>query len=107
MIIDVTDPRNPVEKALIPAPVAGTSVGQSQMARMCLGSQLTGDATNKKVYLLRNVQTGNLSISGYRESATSPIRRRLCPKSHIYGLRSTHKVWWECSTGIIYAPEAA
>src|SRR5690242_20411635 len=38
MIIDVTDPRNPVEQSLIPAPVSGTSVGQSQMVRMCLGS---------------------------------------------------------------------
>ena len=38
MIIDVTDPANPVEKALIPAPPGG----QSQMVRMCLGSQLPG-----------------------------------------------------------------
>src|SRR3954449_8822702 len=35
MIIDVTDPRNPVEKHLIPAPAGG----QAQMTRMCLGSQ--------------------------------------------------------------------
>ena len=35
MIIDVTDPENPVEKFHIPVPVAG---GQAQMARMCLGS---------------------------------------------------------------------
>ena len=37
MIIDVTDPANPVEKFLIPSPVGG----QSQMARMCLGSQIS------------------------------------------------------------------
>src|SRR3954452_2885842 len=54
MIIDVTDTANPVEKFMIPSPVGG----QSQMARMCLGSDLTGDVNNKKVYLQRNVQGG-------------------------------------------------
>src|SRR5215813_3042121 len=39
MIIDVTDPKKPVEKFHIPVPVAG---GQAQMARMCLGSQHPG-----------------------------------------------------------------
>ena len=38
MIIDVTDPTNPKETSHIPVPVAG---GQAQMARMCLGSDLT------------------------------------------------------------------
>jgi hypothetical protein len=104
MIIDVTDPRKPVEKSLIPAPFTDIQVGQSQMTRMCLGSQLTGDPTNKKVYLLRNVQTSrDLSISGYEVyDVTDPAAP--LPTSHIYGLRSTHKVWWECNTGIIYAP---
>src|SRR5512141_2904128 len=36
MIIDVTDPRHPVETALIPT----TGTGQSQMVRVCLGSDL-------------------------------------------------------------------
>src|SRR6266550_3519103 len=58
MIIDVTDPRNPVEKALIPAPAGG----QAQMARMCLGSQLP-QGTPGKVYLQRNVQGG--ASAGY------------------------------------------
>ena len=35
MIIDVTDPANPVEKSHTPAPGGG----QSQSVRMCLGSQ--------------------------------------------------------------------
>ena len=60
MIIDVTDPNNPVEKFHIPAPAGG----QSQMARMCLGSDLSGDPTNTKVYLQRNVQGG--ASSGYQ-----------------------------------------
>src|SRR3984893_4205433 len=72
MIIDVTDPANPVEKSLIPAPAGG----QAQMVRMCLGSVLPG-GTPGKVYLLRNA---------------------------LRAIRSTHKDWWECSTGISYMP---
>ena len=99
MIIDVTDPRNPVEKALIPAPTPG---GQSQMARMCLGSQLPG-GDSSKVYLLRNVQAGNASLSGYQVWDVTDVEHPVM-KSQVTGLRSTHKLWWECSTGIMYAP---
>src|SRR5690242_15129937 len=53
MIIDVTDPLNPVEKFLIPAPTGG----QAQMTRMCSGSDLP-HGTPGHVYLLRNVQGG-------------------------------------------------
>src|SRR5256714_14027437 len=37
MIVDITNPERPVEKAHIPVPVSG---GQAQIARVCLGSQL-------------------------------------------------------------------
>ena len=60
MIIDVTDPANPVEKSLIPSPTGG----QSQMVRMCLGSVLPGGQAGK-VYLLRNVQGG--ASAGYEQ----------------------------------------
>jgi len=97
MIIDVTDPRNPVEQALIPAPAGG----QAQMTRMCLGSQLSGDANNKKVYLQRNVQGG--SLAGYEVwDVTDPKAAFLA--SSVRHLRSTHKQWWECSTGLMFAP---
>jgi hypothetical protein len=96
MIIDVTDPRNPVEKALIPAPTGG----QAQMTRMCLGSQLPG-GTAGKVYLLRNVQGG--ASAGYQVYDVTDVANPVL-KSSVTGLRSTHKLWWECSTGIMYAP---
>jgi hypothetical protein len=102
MIIDVTDPRNPVEQSLIPAPVVGSSIGQSQMVRMCLGSDLPG-ADPKKVYLLRNSQSNNPTISGYQlydvTDTKNPVK-----VSEVMNLRSTHKLWWECSTGIAYMP---
>lgn len=96
MIIDVTDPKKPVEQVLIPAPPGG----QSQMVRMCLGSQLPG-GTPGSVYLLRNVQGG--ASAGYQlYDVTNPKAPEL--KKSLTGLRSTHKDWWECSTGIAYMP---
>jgi hypothetical protein len=96
MIIDVTDPKNPVETAHIPAPTGG----QSQMTRMCLGSQLPHGVPGK-VYLLRNVQGG--ASSGYEvwdvSNVSAPVRT-----SFVTGIRSTHKDWWECNTGIAYMP---
>jgi hypothetical protein len=102
MIIDVTDPRNPVEQSLISAPVSGNSVGQSQMVRMCLGSQLPGGDPNK-VYLLRNSQSNNLAISGYQLFDVTDVKNPQLV-SQMMGLRNTHKLWWECSTGIAYMP---
>ena len=96
MIIDVTDPRNPVEKALIPAPTGG----QAQMTRMCLGSQLPG-GTAGKVYLMRNVQGS--AQAGYQVYDVTDVKNPVL-KSAVTGLRSTHKLWWECNTGIVYMP---
>src|SRR3989441_2021062 len=97
MIIDATNPERPVEKFHIPVPVAG---GQSQSVRMCLGSDLPKGVPGR-VYLLRNVQGS--SASGYEvwdvTNVTSPSL-----VSEMRALRSTHKMWWECKTGIAYLP---
>ena len=61
MIIDVTDPKKPKETFHIPVPVQG---GQSQMVRMCLGSDLPGGVPGH-VYLLRNIQGNAAQQSGY------------------------------------------
>jgi len=91
MIIDVTDPKHPIEKFHI----AGTG-GDSQMVRMCLGSVLP-EGTAGHVYLLRNFNTGYETWDVTNVSA--PVKLATFP--HI---RSTHKLWWECSTGIAYLP---
>src|SRR5262249_11858082 len=99
MIIDVTDPKKPVEKALIPAPTGG----QAQMARMCLGRDLpAGPADkNQRVYLMRNVQGG--ASAGYQvydvTNPSAPVKA-----SELTGIRSTHKQWWECKTGLAFMP---
>src|SRR6266702_5690189 len=99
MIIDATDPARPVEKFHIPVPVAG---GQSQSVRMCLGSDLP-KGTPGHVYLLRNVQGSSAQLSGYEVWDVTNVSAPVL-KSAVRGLRSTHKVWWECNTGIAYMP---
>lgn len=96
MIIDVTDPRNPVEKALIPAPAGG----QAQSMRMCLGSQLPSGTTGK-VYMMRNVQGG--ASAGYQVYDVTDVSHPVLASS-LTGIRSSHKLWWECTTGIAYLP---
>jgi len=96
MIIDVTDPANPFETFHIPA----TPGGQSTMVRACRGSVLPGGQTNS-VYIIRSVQGG--PNSGYEQwdvtDPSAPVRLKA-----LTGIRSTHKLWWECSTGIAFMP---
>jgi hypothetical protein len=99
MIIDVTNPARPVETFHIPVPVAG---GQAQMARMCLGRDLPG-GVNGHVYLLRNIQGSAAQRSGYEIWDVTDIRNP-APVAALLGLRSTHKDWWECKSGIAYMP---
>src|SRR5206468_812857 len=99
MIIDVTRPDRPVETAHIPDQVAG---GQAQMARMCLGSDLPG-GINGHVYLLRNIQGNTAQRSGYEIWDVTDTRNP-SPVAALTGIRSTHKLWWECTTGIAYMP---
>lgn len=70
------------------------------MARMCLGSQLP-HGTPGKVYLLRNVQGG--SLQGYEIWDVTNVNAP-APVSALHGIRSSHKLWWECNTGIAYLP---
>ncbi len=102
MIIDITDPRNPVEIYHIPGNAQGA---QSQSNRMCLGSDLPG-GTPGKVYLMRNVQSGNAALSGYEVWDVSFNTPGFEPSlvGQVRNLRNTHKHWWECKTGIAYLP---
>ena len=97
MIIDATNPERPVEKFHIPVPVAG---GQSQSVRMCLGSDLPKGVPGH-VYLLRNVQGS--SASGYEVWDVTNVSNPTLA-GEMRGLRNTHKMWWECTTGIAYLP---
>src|SRR5882672_8918365 len=97
IIIDATDPARPVEKFHIPVPAEG---GQSQSVRMCLGSDLPKGIPGH-VYLLRNVQGS--SASGYEVWDVTNVSNPTLA-GEMRGLRNTHKMWWECKTGIAYMP---
>lgn len=97
MVIDVSDPRNPVEKAHIPVPG-----GQSQSVRMCLGSDLPA-GTPGRVYMMRNVQGGGIAVSGYEVWDVTDVANPTLV-SELRAVRDTHKMWWECKTGIAYLP---
>src|SRR5947207_12387002 len=97
IIIDATNPEKPIEKFHIPVPVAG---GQSQSVRMCLGSDLPKGIPGH-VYLLRNVQGSSASGSEVWDvtNVSNPTSA-----GEMRGLRITHKMWWQCNTGIAYLP---
>ena len=51
---------------------------------------------------MRNVQTNNnLAISGYQVWDVTDVAHPV-KASELTGIRSTHKQWWECDTGITY-----
>jgi hypothetical protein len=97
VIIDATDPARPVEKFHIPVPAAG---GQSQSIRMCLGSDLPKGIAGR-VYLMRNVQGS--TASGYEVWDVTNVSNPTLV-GEMRGLRNTHKMWWECKTGVAYLP---
>jgi hypothetical protein len=97
MIVDFTDPANPVEKFHIPAPAAGA---QTQSNRPCLGSDLPRGLPGH-VYLMRNVQGS--SASGYEVWDVTDVGNPTLAGA-MRDLRNTHKHWWECKTGLAYLP---
>jgi hypothetical protein len=101
MIVDISDPARPVEKFHIPGPIANGSA-QTQSNRMCLGSDLPG-GTPGHVYMMRNVQTNTLAVSGYEVWDVTDVANPTLVGA-MRNLRNTHKHWWECKTGIAYLP---
>ena len=99
MIIDITNPKKPVEKFHIPGNTQGA---QSQSNRMCLGSDLP-HGERGHVYLMRNVQSGNAALSGYEVWDVTEVTNPTFVAA-VRNLRNTHKLWWECKTGIAYLP---
>src|SRR5688572_6615637 len=99
MVIDITDPAKPVEKSHIAGPASGA---QTQSNRACLGSDLPGGIPGR-VYLMRNVQTNSLAVSGFEVWDVTDVSNPT-PVSAIRRMRNTHKHWWECRTGIAYLP---
>lgn len=95
-IVDVTDPREPKFLVHIPGERGEGEAGGGQMTRICSGKQLPkGDPS--KFYMLRVF--GDQAHEMWDVSVPEkPVRMSVI----VGNLRSTHKSWWECDTGIAY-----
>jgi len=92
MIVDVTDPRNPVALAHIPGdrlnPAKET---EAQMVRAC---DIAGGT-----YILRDSAKTRVELW----DVTDPAHPKFA-STVVDGMKDTHKNWWECDTGIAYLP---
>ena len=95
-IVDVTDPRNPVQVAHIPTPGGG-----AQMVRVCDGKTGTLGATGHYYLLRNNNGGGGVKASHEIYDVTDPAHPSFV-STVVGGLTATHKNWWECDTGIAY-----
>jgi len=95
-IVDVTDPKHPRYLHHIPGAEGEAEAGGAAMVRICDGKTLPR-ADKDKTYLLRTL--GNLAHEvWYVTDPAKPARLTTV----LDGLKSTHKNWWECDTGIAY-----
>jgi hypothetical protein len=95
-IVDVTDPKHPRYLHHIPGAEGLAEAGGAAMVRVCDGKTLPR-GQREKTYLLRTL--GNLAHEVW--DVTDPANpARLV--TVLDGLKSTHKNWWECDTGIAY-----
>jgi hypothetical protein len=95
-IVDVTDPSKPKYLFHIPGQEGNYEAGGAQMTRVCDGSALPKGDRNA-VYLLRSFGGAGHEIW----DVADPSKPVLVSKPS-WGLKDTHKSWWECDTGIAY-----
>jgi hypothetical protein len=95
-IVDVTNPKAPKYLKHIPAQEGLGERGGAQMVRVCDGKTLPkGDPS--KTYLLRVFGGQGHEIW----DVTTPENPSMITRVS-WGLKDTHKSWWECDTGIAY-----
>ena len=99
-VLDVTDPAHPVYlKHVVPT---GDEASGTQHVQVCDGSELPGGDPDK-VYLVRT----NGQIGAELLDATDPAEPKFLLAINSTGKtpggqRQTHKIQWECETGIAY-----
>ncbi len=98
-IVDVTDPSNPVYLRHLHANEAPGAFGfnQSRNLQTCAGADLPS-GTPGEFYLHREVDNARHELWNVTDPE-NPVFMAVIQG----GLNGTHKNWWECSTGILYA----
>jgi hypothetical protein len=95
-VIDVSDPKQPKYLHHIPAQEGLDEQGGAQMVQACDGKTLPkGDPD--KVYLLRTFGGQGHEMWDVTKPESPALITRVS-----WGLRDTHKSWWECDTGIAF-----
>jgi hypothetical protein len=95
-IVDVTDPKQPKYLKHIPAQEGLGEQGGAQMVRLCDGKTLPKGDPNK-TYLLRTFGGQGHEVWDVTKPETPALITRAS-----WGLKDTHKSFWECDTGIAY-----
>ena len=98
MMIDVTDPANP--KEIVPYSGPGRRRPGANGA-LCLGSDLPQGDNGQGLFVAQH--PGEYRQSGYEVWDVTDVQKPVLA-SALRDIRSTHKVWWECNTGIAYMP---
>src|SRR5437660_1886935 len=99
-IVDVTDPAQPRYLRHIPGQEGKYEGGGAQMVRICDGNALPKGDRNA-VYMLRTFGSEAHEIWNVGDPANPVLVTR------IWGLKDTHKSWWECDTGIAFLVSGA
>ena len=95
-IVDVTDPRIRNTSRTFRRRKALSEQGGAQMVHACDGKTLPHGDPNK-VYLLRTFGGQGHEIWDVTKPEAPTLITRVS-----WGLKDTHKSWWECDTGIAY-----
>ena len=99
-IVEVTDPAHPRYIKHIPGPIGGTvETGGSQMVRVCAGGGAIGAAGRH--YMLRSFAGQAHEVWEVTDPA-NPARLATIKAADGRDLRTTHKNFWDCSSGIAY-----
>ena len=102
MIVDITDPKNPVEKFHIPGAGRGW-LGQDAIEPNVPGVGPAGRCSGQGLHDAQRPD-GRSCRCRVMKCGTSPTSTRRPSSRAMRNLRNTHKHWWECKTGIAYLP---
>jgi len=93
-IVDVTNPRRPVQLFHIPGAPGGAQ--DNSMVRVCAGASLPRGVPGR-FYMLRVLGSQAHEIWDTTDPSHPTFLTTI-----VNGLSATHKNWWECDTGIAY-----
>jgi hypothetical protein len=100
-LVDVTDPARPKYLKHIVGPTGGSGeAGGAQMVRVCAGGGVVGSAG--RYYMLRSFASQAHQVWDVSDPAGPSLLATIKAPDGVRDLRSTHKNFWDCSSGMAY-----